>query len=61
MDGEYTSYLSFYFDIKCFLGSLHVFGKDESVVEGGTGEMHKQEKRQAWNEMHGEDEFQMRK
>ena len=31
-------------DIKCFLGSLHVFGKDDSVVEGGTGEMKKQEK-----------------
>lgn len=24
-------------NIKCFLGSLHVFGKDESVVEGETG------------------------
>lgn len=32
-------------DIKCFLGSLHVFTKDESVVEGGTGEMKKKEQK----------------
>jgi hypothetical protein len=24
-------------NIKCFLGPLHVFGKDESVVEGEIG------------------------
>lgn len=28
-------------DAKVFLGSLHVFGKDDSVVEGGTGEISK--------------------
>ena len=33
----------FAMDLKCFFGSLHVFGKDDSVVEGGTGEMKKQE------------------
>ena len=43
LDGEYTKNLSLKMDIKCFLGSLHVFGKDESVVEGGTGEMKKHE------------------
>ena len=43
LDGEYAKNLSLKFDIKCFLGSLHVFGKDESVVEGGTGEMKKKE------------------
>lgn len=42
-DGQYAKKLSLGFDIKCFLGSLHVFGKDESVVEGGTGEMKKKE------------------
>lgn len=42
-DGEYVKNLGFKMDIKCFLGSLHVFGKDDSVVEGGTGEMKKQE------------------
>ena len=44
LDGEYTKNLSLKMDIKCFLGSLHVFGKDESVVEGGTGETKKQSK-----------------
>lgn len=41
LDGEYVSKLGLGMDIKCFLGSLHVFGKDDSVVEGGTGEMNK--------------------
>lgn len=41
LDGEYTKSLGLKMDIKCFLGSLHVFGKDESVVEGGSGEMQK--------------------
>lgn len=41
LDGEYTEKIGLSMDIKCFLGSLHVFGKDDSVVEGGTGEMHK--------------------
>ncbi len=31
-------------DIKCFLGSLGVFAGDKSVVEGGTGEMKKEQK-----------------
>lgn len=30
-------------DAKCFFGSVGVFGGDESVVEGGTGEMHKKD------------------
>lgn len=43
LDGDYVKKLGLGMDIKCFLGSLHVFGKDDSVVEGGTGEMKKQE------------------
>lgn len=43
LDGEYAQKLGIKMDIKCFLGSLHVFGKDDSVVEGGTGEMKKHE------------------
>lgn len=43
LDGEYTKNLGLKMDIKCFLGSLHVIGKDDSVVEGGTGEMKKHE------------------
>lgn len=43
LDGEYVSNYGFKMDCKCFLGSLHVFGKDDSVVEGGTGEIKKKE------------------
>lgn len=43
-DGEYTAKLGLKMDVKCFLGSLGVFGGDKSVVEGGTGELHKQDK-----------------
>lgn len=39
LDGEYCENMGLKMDVKCFLGSLHVFGKDDSVVEGGTGEM----------------------
>lgn len=45
LDGEYKVHLGLKMDIKCFLGSLHVFGKDDSVVEGGTGEMKKHNKK----------------
>lgn len=34
LDGEYVRKLSFGFDVKCFLGSLHVFRRDENIVEG---------------------------
>lgn len=39
LDGEYKAKLGLKMDFKCFLGSVGVFAKDESVVEGGTGEM----------------------
>ena len=42
-DGEYASKLGLGMDIKCFLGSLGVFKGDKSVVEGGTGEIKRQE------------------
>lgn len=41
LDGEYVEKLSLRMDVKCFLGSVGVFGGDDSVVEGGTGEMAK--------------------
>lgn len=41
LDGEYARNRGPLMDAKCFLGSVHVFGKDDSVVEGGTGEMSK--------------------
>lgn len=43
LDGAYVQKYGFKIDLKCFFGSLHVFGKDDSVVEGGTGAM-KEEK-----------------
>lgn len=44
LDGEYVKKMGLGMDIKCFLGSIHVFGKDGSVVEGGTGAMEEHEK-----------------
>ena len=44
-DGEYVKKIAFGFDCKCFFGSLHVFRKDDSVVEGGTGEIKKNRKK----------------
>ena len=41
LDGEYVKNLGMKMDIKCFYGSVGVFGGDDSVVEGGTGEIHK--------------------
>nr|WP_303182759.1 sugar transferase [Lachnoclostridium phocaeense] len=42
LDGEYVSRMGPWMDIKCFLGSVHVFRKDDSMVEGGVGELKKQ-------------------
>ena len=39
LDGIYAEKLSFKFDCKCFFGSVHVVSNDDSVVEGGTGEI----------------------
>lgn len=41
LDGEYVQKIGLGMDVKCFLGSVGVFAHDDSVVEGGTGEMHK--------------------
>lgn len=45
LDGEYTAKIGLKMDIKCFLGSLGVFKGDKSLVEGGTGEIKKQEQK----------------
>lgn len=45
LDGYYVEHLSFGFDVKCFLGSFgYVLGR-KGVVEGGTGELHRNEKK----------------
>ena len=41
LDGEYVKKINLGMDLKCFLGSIHVFGKDESVIEGNTGKIKK--------------------
>lgn len=43
LDGEYVEKIGLLMDVKCFLGSIGVFAHDDSVVEGGTGEMKKAE------------------
>ena len=43
LDGEYVRRMSFSFDVKCFFGTITSVLKHEGVVEGGTGELHKEE------------------
>lgn len=43
LDGEYVEKMSFAFDCKCFFGTFKSVLKHDGVVEGGTGEMKKQE------------------
>ncbi|UTY40843.1 sugar transferase [Allocoprobacillus halotolerans] len=43
LDGEYVKRMSLLFDIRCFFGTITSVLKHEGVVEGGTGELHKEE------------------
>ncbi|MBQ8322880.1 MAG: sugar transferase [Clostridia bacterium] len=43
LDGEYVKKMGFFFDCKCFFGTIFSVLKSDGVVEGGTGEMKKQE------------------
>ena len=43
LDGEYVKRMGFFFDIRCFFGTFISVLKHDGVVEGGTGEIHKQE------------------
>ncbi len=43
LDGEYVKKQGLMMDIKCFLGTVSKVAKDDSVIEGGTGEMKKAE------------------
>ena len=38
LDGDYVRKQSFGFDCRCFFGSVHVFKKDDTIVEGKTCE-----------------------
>lgn len=42
LDGEYVEKMSFLFDCECFFGTIKSVLKHEGVVEGGTGELHKE-------------------
>lgn len=43
LDGEYMQKLGFAMDFRCFFGTIFSVLKQEGVVEGGTGELHKDE------------------
>ncbi len=43
LDGEYVEKLSFGMDVRCFFGTVASVLKSDGVVEGGTGELKKQE------------------
>ena len=47
LDGEYVERMGFGFDCKCFFGTITSVLKSDGVVEGGTGEMKKQEEKKA--------------
>lgn len=42
LDGEYAQKMSFWFDIKMFVGSIFYVLKRDGVVEGGTGAIEKE-------------------
>lgn len=44
LDGEYVQKMSFLFDCRCFFGTAVSALRGDGVVEGGTGEMKKEEK-----------------
>lgn len=45
-DGEYVEKISLGFDIKCFLGTITSVLKSDGVVEGGTGEIKKEQSKE---------------
>lgn len=42
LDGEYVNKMSFFFDCKCFVGTIFSVLKHDGVVEGGTGTINKE-------------------
>ena len=43
LDGEYVEKMSFAFDCKCFFGTIASVLRHDGVVEGGTGQMNKEQ------------------
>ena len=50
LDGEYVERMSFLFDCKCFFVTIGSVLKHDGVVEGGTGEIHREEAEKHSNE-----------
>lgn len=46
LDGEYVEKMSFLFDCKCFFDTILFVLRRKGVVEGGTGQLHKDEKKE---------------
>ena len=46
LDGDYVKKLSFAMDLRCFFGTFLSVLRQEGVVEGGTGELKKQEEKE---------------
>lgn len=46
LDGEYVRRMSFCFDLRCIIKTVTSVWKHEGVVEGGTGTIHGQERKQ---------------
>ena len=44
-DGEYAQNLSFWFDCKCFFGTISSVLRHDGVVEGGTGQLEKEKEK----------------
>ena len=44
LDGDYVTHMSFLFDCKCFFGTITSVLKHDGVVEGGTGQLNKEER-----------------
>ena len=43
LDGEYVKRMGIFFDLRCFFGTIFSVLRSDGVVEGGTGEMKKQD------------------
>lgn len=45
LDGDYVAKMSFGMDLRCILGTVVSVARQDGVVEGGTGELHKEQKK----------------
>ena len=45
LDGDYVAKMSFGMDLRCVLGTVVSVARQDGVVEGGTGELHKEQKK----------------